>query len=593
LEYSDDDTGFFNLLDTSGTTIFSVFPLREKDIDPNQRCHINSPAFGAGQILSSSRLSLGVRYRVEMQVNSSTSKINAQLYNDETEDIIGTVSNVSISSEFIRNSITFETQGPGPLEDTDGSILFDNVELFTLNTEDANGVVEVRINGVTVISESNKKTVNTSELSYSSISLNFGSEFDPGVATDIDDFCIWDDTGAWNNSFLGDKRALLKAPDADTNVSDFDPVSGDLGYLMVDEDSPDDDVTYLFADSGLLPSSPPIGSSEFEIRDLPNGTSHIAGVSVFTRAKKTDSSDVEIFTSVISNINSVSGSQHALDESYSYHIDLYEYDPFTIANFTPDSFNLALVSINSEFEIVPGSPVESPGSPVESPGGDPFFDDVVSLLHFDGTDASTTFTDVIGNTWTANGNAQIDTAQSKFGGSSGLFDGTGDYLQSTETGTMNAGANDFTIEAWIRPSVVSGTHVIFSKQQQNNDVLQFRVNANKLEVLIRQGLSTNPLYQAVSSSSVSTGTFQHVAAVRNGNDLKVFIDGALEATTTDAAIGSVDLTNTAPGIIGAVRDFPSAAVAFFNGHIDDLRVTVVTARYTSSFTPPTAPFEDF
>lgn len=45
----------------------------------------------------------------------------------------------------------------------------------------------------------------------------------------------------------------------------------------------------------------------------------------------------------------------------------------------------------------------------------------------DGADAATTFTDseTTPKTVTANGNAQIDTAQSKFGGASALFDGTG------------------------------------------------------------------------------------------------------------------------------------------------------------------------
>src|SRR3972149_9214360 len=50
------------------------------------------------------------------------------------------------------------------------------------------------------------------------------------------------------------------------------------------------------------------------------------------------------------------------------------------------------------------------------------------LLHMDGANGSTTFTDEMGQAVTANGNAQISTAQSKFGGASGLFDGTGDYL---------------------------------------------------------------------------------------------------------------------------------------------------------------------
>src|SRR3990167_7743345 len=50
------------------------------------------------------------------------------------------------------------------------------------------------------------------------------------------------------------------------------------------------------------------------------------------------------------------------------------------------------------------------------------------LLHMDGTNGSTTFTDEIGKTVTANGNAQISTAQSKFGGASGLFNGAGDWI---------------------------------------------------------------------------------------------------------------------------------------------------------------------
>lgn len=74
------------------------------------------------------------------------------------------------------------------------------------------------------------------------------------------------------------------------------------------------------------------------------------------------------------------------------------------------------------------------------------------LLHCDGTDGSTTFSDngVTGHTVTANGNAQIDTAQSKFGNASGLFDGTGDYLTIPDHADWNFGTGNFTIDAWIR-----------------------------------------------------------------------------------------------------------------------------------------------
>jgi hypothetical protein len=52
------------------------------------------------------------------------------------------------------------------------------------------------------------------------------------------------------------------------------------------------------------------------------------------------------------------------------------------------------------------------------------------LLHFNGANGSATFTNSSSNarTVTPSGNAQISTAQSVFGGSSLLLDGSGDYL---------------------------------------------------------------------------------------------------------------------------------------------------------------------
>ena len=62
-----------------------------------------------------------------------------------------------------------------------------------------------------------------------------------------------------------------------------------------------------------------------------------------------------------------------------------------------------------------------------------------SLLHFDGANNSTTFTDETGKTWTAHGNAKISTAQYKFPTGSGLFDGTGDYIDTPDHADFNFG----------------------------------------------------------------------------------------------------------------------------------------------------------
>ena len=86
--------------------------------------------------------------------------------------------------------------------------------------------------------------------------------------------------------------------------------------------------------------------------------------------------------------------------------------------------------------------------------GDPFYSAVSLLLPMDGTNGSTAFTDSGPNalTITAVGNTQISTTQSKYGGASGYFDGTGDYLSISPNTAIDLSSGDFTIEFWIRPA---------------------------------------------------------------------------------------------------------------------------------------------
>ncbi|NBU73533.1 MAG: hypothetical protein EBS53_19175, partial [Bacteroidetes bacterium] len=58
------------------------------------------------------------------------------------------------------------------------------------------------------------------------------------------------------------------------------------------------------------------------------------------------------------------------------------------------------------------------------------------------------------------GDAKISTTQSKWGGSSMAFDGTGDYLFSPNTPLVPFGTGDFTIEVWIYPTKISTTNGI-------------------------------------------------------------------------------------------------------------------------------------
>ena len=99
-----------------------------------------------------------------------------------------------------------------------------------------------------------------------------------------------------------------------------------------------------------------------------------------------------------------------------------------------------------------------------APPTDPDFSSVSLLLHGDGTDGSTTFTDSSSNnfTVTANGNAQIDTAVKKYGTGSMEFDGTGDSLTIADNAAFAFGTGDFTVEAWVNFNDISGSQQIVS-----------------------------------------------------------------------------------------------------------------------------------
>ncbi len=83
------------------------------------------------------------------------------------------------------------------------------------------------------------------------------------------------------------------------------------------------------------------------------------------------------------------------------------------------------------------------------------------LLHMDGSNGSTNFVDSAqSRSVTANGNAQISTSQYKFGGASGYFDGSGDYLTVPDSSDWTFGTGDFTIDLWVRFSALQDSSFV-------------------------------------------------------------------------------------------------------------------------------------
>jgi hypothetical protein len=223
-----------------------------------------------------------------------------------------------------------------------------------------------------------------------------------------------------------------------------------------------------------------------------------------------------------------------------------------------------------------------------APATDPYFANVSLLLPLDAADGSTIFTDFSPSplTLTTAGNARIRTAWSKWGGSAGNCDGTGDYATiSSPSATLrewwNGGA--YSIEAWIRMDAVPaslGSPFIGNMDPVSN-VQWWAFGPNdvgtggKLQFRYWNGSSNS----VVGTTTMTTGTDYFMQLIVSGTTIELWLDGALEATATVS--GTPQSSASQPFTIGQTDNHG------YHGYFDDVRITPGLARPT---TVPTAPF---
>lgn len=237
------------------------------------------------------------------------------------------------------------------------------------------------------------------------------------------------------------------------------------------------------------------------------------------------------------------------------------------------------------------------GNGGSSPPTDPYFADVSLLLHMEGADESTTFTDSsdIGHTVTAAGNAQIDTSTSPYasGTSCGLFDGTGDYLEIADDSSLDFGTGDFTVEGWVRAASFASVPFLWHKFGAGSGAnAGWFIEIDASNIYAGKGVASAGADYAAFACSLSTGVWYYIAITRTGNTLECFLGGTSLGVFTPGGGGIAgNFDNTSPMVLGG------GGASFFtsnnlNGQLADWRVTKGVRRYTSNFTPPSAPFPD-
>ena len=177
------------------------------------------------------------------------------------------------------------------------------------------------------------------------------------------------------------------------------------------------------------------------------------------------------------------------------------------------------------------------------------------------------------------GDTRITTTDKKIGTGSLVFDGT-DYLQAVNTEprelfTPNGG--DMTWEMFVKFDILDGLHTLFSKYGSGSEY-QFYYDNNSTDWRFVYHSSV----YTWDDNSITTGTWYHIALVKDGQTHYLFKNGTSLGTNT-ATETSLTGRNFA---LGCSFNGNNSALYHLKGKLDEVRVTKV-ARYTSSFQIPT------
>lgn len=188
------------------------------------------------------------------------------------------------------------------------------------------------------------------------------------------------------------------------------------------------------------------------------------------------------------------------------------------------------------------------------------------------------------NLFTVSG-ATITNSRSKYGTGSLMFNGSTDYALTTTNPTLAFGTGNFTIEAWVYRRSNGGSSGIFTTC--NNTATGSAIlgtdasGAPKFTILVN-----TTAVDAIGPSALTLNTWHHIAGVRNGTTITLYVDGVQVATNTNATTSFY--ADRTVGVIG--RYYTNVNNFYWDGYIDDLRVTQGIARYTANFTVPSGAF---
>tara|TARA_B100000579_G_C22793440_1_gene835786 strand:+ start:135 stop:1565 length:1431 start_codon:yes stop_codon:yes gene_type:complete len=166
------------------------------------------------------------------------------------------------------------------------------------------------------------------------------------------------------------------------------------------------------------------------------------------------------------------------------------------------------------------------------------------------------------------------------------FDGSNDWLEVADDNGYSFGSGDFTTEFWVNPEGTISNKGYVCKWNTNGN-LEWFIGTNSSTLVFAYSINGNSYTIPTSGYTMQSGSWQHIAVTRSGNDVKIFVDGDQEGSTHDDS-GATYHDGTDPLQIGSNEHGGSSWR--MDGYISNVRIIKGQALYTSDFTPTSTPF---
>jgi len=196
------------------------------------------------------------------------------------------------------------------------------------------------------------------------------------------------------------------------------------------------------------------------------------------------------------------------------------------------------------------------------------------------------------------GNSAVQTKTIQYGTGSMYFDGSDYLIDNLYTNQNYAfGSGNWTIEGWFYNQNVSGSSGnvylisiwgIVGQADTTYSQFVFRAINNNLDIVLQPTGGAGLTLITGTGNGLTANTWQHLAAVRNGNNVSLYINGTSVASTPYTAT----LNNPASRLVLGAQLSGGAGTYYYTGYMDDIRITKGIARYTTNFNTnlPPGPF---